>query len=96
MTIEFLWDPKKDQTNRKKHRISFEEAKTVFFDDNARVIHDPDHSISEERFIILGMSITVKLLIVIHCYLENESIIRIISARKANKKEQKQYWEFLK
>ncbi len=96
MTIEFLWDPKKDQLNRIKHNIPFEEAKSVFFDDNARVIHDPDHSITEERFIILGMSIALRLLIVIHCYLEDESIIRIISARKANKKEQKQYWEFLK
>lgn len=96
MSIKFLWDPQKDQTNRNKHHIPFEEAKSVFFDDNARVIHDPDHSITEERFIILGMSITLRLLIVIHCYLEDESIIRIISARKANKKEQKQYWEFLK
>ena len=96
MSIKFLWDPQKDQINRNKHHISFEEAKTVFFDDNARVIHDPDHSITEERFIILGMSIALRLLIVIHCYIEDESIIRIISARKANKKEQKQYWEFLK
>ena len=96
MSIKFLWDPQKDQINRNKHHSSFEEAKTVFFDDNARVIHDPDHSITEERFIILGMSIALRLLIVIHCYIEDESIIRIISARKANKKEQKQYWEFLK
>jgi len=89
--LEFTWDHLKAHSNIKKHGVSFEEAKSAFYDENARVIYDPDHSQQEDRFILLGMSEYSRLLIVCHCYRENDSIIRIISARKANKLEQKQY-----
>ena len=77
--------------NQHKHGIRFEEAQTVFFDDEALVMPDPEHSEEEERFIILGLSLMANLLVVCHCYRESESVIRIISARKATKKEQSQY-----
>ncbi|NOX65753.1 MAG: BrnT family toxin [Chlorobi bacterium] len=89
--IRFEWDNTKNLNNIKKHKISFEEAKTVFFDENARVISDPEHSESEERLIILGISNKLKLLIVVHTYRENDEVIRIISARKATKTESKYY-----
>ncbi|WP_428633473.1 BrnT family toxin [Sedimenticola sp.] len=82
--------PKKDASNRRKHGISFEEAKTVFTDEFARLIADPDHSEEEDRFILLGTSIHSRLLVVCHCVRENDSI-RIISARKADKRERKVY-----
>lgn len=91
--IRFEWDNNKNLTNIKKHKISFEEAKTVFFDENARVIPDPEHSNTEKRFIILGISNKLKLLIVVHTYKENDEVIRIISARKASKNESKYYLE---
>ena len=91
----FEWDENKAKTNLEKHGVSFEEAQSVFFDENARIIPDPDHSKIEDRFIILGISLNVKLLVVCHCYQENEKNIRIISARKATKSEAKQYQEFL-
>ena len=91
--MRFLWDQNKNLANIKKHKISFEEAKTVFFDDNARLIPDPEHSISEERFIILGLTNKFRLLVVVHTYKENDDIIRIISARKATKSESKYYYE---
>jgi hypothetical protein len=91
--IRFDWDSNKNLANVKKHKISFEEAKTVFFDENARVIPDPEHSDTEERFIILGISHKLKLLIVVHTYRENDGVIRIISARKATKSESKYYIE---
>ncbi len=91
--IRFEWDNNKNLTNVKKHKISFEEAKTVFIDENARVIPDPEHSETEERFIILGISNKLKLLIVVHTYRKNDEIIRIISARKATKSESKYYIE---
>lgn len=93
--IKFAWDSAKAASNAKKHGISFEEAKTVFDDDNARLIADPDHSDGEERFVLLGMSYTLKVLTVVHCYMDEESTIRIISARKSTKNEEKQYKEFL-
>lgn len=83
----FEWDENKNRTNIKKHDISFDEAITVFSDENAVVITDTDHSEQEERFIILGLSRNTRLLVVCHCYRENDEVIRIISARKANKKE---------
>lgn len=89
--IRFEWDPKKDAINIRKHKVSFEEAKTVFYDDNARIIADPDHSETEDRFIILGLSQSLKLLVVCHCYRAQDEIIRIISARKATKNESKSY-----
>lgn len=90
MSIAFEWDASKASFNKKKHGISFDEAKSVFFDENAIVIHDPEHSDEEERFIILGLSTEANLLVVCHCFRHNE-IIRIISARKATKKEMTQY-----
>lgn len=89
--LEFTWDELKAQTNIKKHGVSFDEAKSAFYDENAIVIYDPDHSQQEDRFILLGMSDYSRLLIVCHCYRKNDTIIRIISARKANKSEEKQY-----
>ena len=92
--IRFEWDENKNSSNIKKHGISFEEAKTVFYDENARLISDPDHSIEEERFIILGMSLNLKILIVVHTYKEKDEQIRIISARKATKNESKIYYRY--
>ena len=89
--LEFRWDPKNDAHNRNKHSVSFEEAKSVFYDENARLIHDPDHSGEEDRFILLGFSSAARVLVVCHCYRENESTIRILSARKATKLEAKNY-----
>ncbi len=94
--LKFTWDQSKNSSNQKKHGLSFEEAKTVFYDDNARLILDQAHSEEENRFILLGLSSQLKILVVCHCYRENEQIIRIISARKATKTETKQYKEFQK
>ena len=90
-TIKFEWDEKKNIANQQKHQVSFEEAKSVFYDESARLIHDPDHSADEDRFIILGFSKKLRLLVVVHIYKENDELIRIISARKASKLEQKYY-----
>ncbi len=90
--IRFEWDEKKNRANIKKHNISFEEAKTVFYDENARLISDPVHSNGEDRFILLGISRNVKILIVVHVYKEQDELIRIISARKATKTESKYYF----
>ena len=90
-SITFVWDQSKDKINQKKHGISFNEAKTVFYDENARLISDNEHSQNEDRFILLGLSYTLRLLIVVHSYRENDEIIRIISARKATKNETKFY-----
>lgn len=92
--LKFEWDENKNQINRHKHKISFSEAKTVFYDENALLIDDPDHSEEEERFIILGLSNKANLLVVCHCYRVSDTIIRIISARKATTKETKQYYDF--
>ena len=93
--ITFTWDPEKDRINQEKHDgIEFQEAKTVFYDDFARVAFDPLHSDDEERFIILGLSENLRLLVVCHCYRESDSVIRIISARKASTKEEKSYERF--
>ena len=90
-TLKFEWDENKNILNQRKHNISFDEAATVFFDDLALVIPDPEHSETEERFIILGMSSRAHLLVVCHCLRESESVIRIISARKATKTESSFY-----
>ena len=92
--IKFEWDENKNSINKVKHKVSFEEAKTVFYDDNALVIDDPEHSEREERFIILGTSSSAKLLVVCHCYRQSDTVIRIISARKATKNESEQYFEY--
>lgn len=89
--MEFEWDENKNTINKEKHGIDFEEAKTVFFDENAILISDPEHSLDEDRFILLGLSFNLRLLVVCHCYRENEEKIRLISARKATKNESKQY-----
>ncbi len=87
----FSWNNRKNTSNQKKHGISFEEAKTVFFDENAIEYFDPEHSEKEDRFLMLGLSYRLRILVVCHCVWESESTIRIISARKATKKEQKVY-----
>jgi len=89
--LRFTRDKRKSKANQKKHGISFEEAQTVFFDENAIEFFDPDHSKSEDRFLLLGLSSSLRILVVSHCYRKSESLIRIISARKATKKEQKVY-----
>ena len=94
-TIRFDWDENKAKINLAKHKVSFEEAQSVFDDDNARLIYDPDHSDTEDRFIMLGLSCKLKILTVVHCYRDDESNIRIISARKSTKSETKQYREYL-
>ena len=91
--LVFEWDPKKSASNKKKHGISFEEAKSVFTDQFARLIADPDHSDKEDRFILLGVSIHSHLLVVCHCVRTND-FIRIISARRADKQERNLYEEF--
>lgn len=85
--IKFEWDPSKAAANLKKHQISFEEAKSVFYDEFALQFFDEEHSSEEERFLMLGMSSGAKLLIVCHCEREHGEVIRIISARKATKRE---------
>ncbi len=94
-SIDFEWDLSKNSSNKRKHGISFEEAKSVFYDEHARIINDPDHSEDEERFIILGFSHKLNLLMVSHCYRSSKDVIKIISARKASKSEFKQYEAFL-
>ena len=89
--LKFEWDENKNSSNINKHGVTFEEAISVFFDENALLIYDPDHSNQEDRFIILGYSARANLLVVCHCYRQNEEIIRIISARKATKNEQMTY-----
>ena len=88
--MRFAWDQVKADENRRKHGVSFEEASTVFADENGRLKHDPDHSQVEDRFIILGFRAKLRLLIVCHAYRENDEVIRIISARKATSNERKQ------
>ena len=91
----FAWDMAKAVENQRKHAVSFEEAATVFADENARVKHDPDHSREEDRFILLGFSARLRLLIVCHAYREHDEVIRIISARRATPNERKQYGSYL-
>lgn len=90
--IRFEWDERKNRENKRKYRVSFEQAQTVFLDENAIRYFDPDHSEDENRFLILGMSFTLRVLVVCHCYRADDCVIRIISARKANKREQSVYW----
>jgi uncharacterized DUF497 family protein len=89
--IEFEWDNRKEKSNQKKHGVSFEEAKSVFYDDNAIEFYDFDHSDEEQRFLLLGLSTKLRILLICHCFKEESGIIRIISARKATKNEQKEY-----
>ncbi|WP_300438317.1 BrnT family toxin [Zoogloea sp.] len=89
--LHFEWDEHKAAINETKHGIRFEEARTVFFDERARLIDDPDHSEGEDRFLILGLSNRLQLLIVAHCYRTEDGIIRLISARKATRHEARFY-----
>jgi uncharacterized DUF497 family protein len=89
--MKITWDENKNQENIKKHNISFEEVETVFYDPNGNLLNDPDHSDDEDRFIILGLSKMLHLLVVCHCYKENDETIRLITARRATKKEAKYY-----
>ena len=94
--LEFEWDKKKDKANLKKHGVSFEEARTAFFDEYAVQFYDPDHSEDEDRFILLGSSYKLNTLVVCHCFRKEETKVRIISARKADKDETLAYWNFRK
>ena len=89
--LVFEWDERKNRVNRTKHGVSFEEARSAFLDENARVLPDPEHSEEEDRFVLLGLSRSLRILVVCHCYREKEQVIRIISARKADREEQRQY-----
>jgi len=91
-SVEFDWDKNKETQNKKKHGVSFDEAQTAFYDEFAVQYFDPDHSAKDDRFILLGMSFRVRAIVVCHCYREEETTIRIISARKANKSEEEEYW----
>ena len=89
--MRFEWDDAKARTNLRKHGVDFDEAATVFRDDGARLIPDPEHSDDEPRFVLLGLSERLRLLVVVHAYREADSSIRIISARKATPRERGQY-----
>ena len=89
--MKFEWDPAKAAINAQKHHITFEEAESVFLDADALCIPDPDHSAEEQRFILLGFSRKARMLVVCHCFRGNDSTIRIISARKATRREAGQY-----
>ena len=91
LEIRFSWDEKKNRSNQQKHGVSFDEAQTAFYDENAKVYFDPDHPSDEDRFILLGVSSRLRVLVVCHCYREGENVIRIISARKADRQEQEDY-----
>ena len=91
--LRFDWDQRKSLHNRRKHGVSFEEAETVFLDEQALLLHDPDHSASEDRFILLGLSSPTRILLVCHCYRAEGDVIRLISARRATSAERKKYME---
>lgn len=90
-SIRFEWDPKKAEGNLRKHKVSFQDAQSVFSDEHALLIDDPDHSGEEDRFVLLGMSQSLRLLVVVQCYRAEGRVIRIISARKADAGEQSIY-----
>ena len=90
-TLSFEWDDRKAAANAKKHGVSFDEVKSVFVDEQAKLIGDPDHSEDEDRFVLLGLSSVLRLLLVCHCYRAEGNVIRIVSARKASAHESKSY-----
>ena len=90
--LKFEWDKKKNKINTKKHGVSFDEAQTVFYDEYAIQFFDPEYSESEDRFLLLGTSFKLKTIVVCHCFRQEETIIRIISARKADRDEEQAYW----
>ena len=91
MKLRFEWDPRKAAANERKHGVSFDDARPVFFDEHALLIADPDHSEREDRFVLLGLGLPARLLVVCHCYRQRDEIIRIISARPANRRERDLY-----
>ncbi len=91
--LRFAWDPRKAASNRAKHGVTFEEARTAFYDPAALVIADPEHSQEEDRFVLLGLSERLRLVVVVHCHRESSNVIRLISARRATRTEQRQYVE---
>jgi len=91
--IHFAWDPKKATVNARKHGVTFEEAETVFLDEHALLLGDPDHSADEDRFVLLGLGARLRTLVVCHCYRKSDSEIRLISARRADREERKAYKE---
>jgi len=94
--LEFEWNSRKEKSNVKKHGVSFEDVKAAFYDETAIVFHDPDHSDEEDRFILLGLSVKAGVLVVCHCVRDDDLVVRIISARRANKREETNYWEYRK
>jgi uncharacterized DUF497 family protein len=93
--LRFEWDPRKSRANKTKHGVSFEEARTAFLDESARLVADQDNSEDEDRFVLLGLSIQLRVLVVCHCYRKSEQVIRIISARRAEPSEQREYARWL-
>ncbi|MBI5549421.1 MAG: BrnT family toxin [Deltaproteobacteria bacterium] len=91
MVLRFSWDEHKNQLNRRKHGVSFEEAQTAFLDERAKLYFDPDHSEEEDRFILLGLSYQLRVLVVCHCHREEDQVVRIVSARKATRRERCSY-----
>jgi uncharacterized DUF497 family protein len=91
-TLEFEWDKKKAASNLMKHGVTSDEARSVFYDEQAIQFYDPEHSEDEDRFILLGASYKLKTLVVCHCFREQETKVRIISARKADNEEDQIYW----
>ena len=91
--LEFIWDYRKNKANAVKHGVTFEEAQTAFYDERAVVFFDPDHSDNEDRFILLGISFKLRVIVVCHCFRESETVVRIISARKCDKAEERFYWK---
>ena len=89
--LRFEWDPRKDAANRRKHGVSFTEGETVFSDSKALLLGDPDHSTDEDRFLLLGLSSALRLIVVSHTYREGDDVIRLISAREATRAERAQY-----
>ena len=92
-SLRFDWDPRKAAANRAKHEVSFEEPRSAFADDGALIVADSEHSDDEDRFVLLGLSSSVRLLVVVHAYREDDETVRIISARRANSRECERYRE---
>ena len=91
--LRFVWDTAKAAANRRKHGVTFEEARTVFLDEQALLLADPEHSDEEDRFVLVGLSAGLRILVVVHAYRDAEGVIRLVSARKANRREQRIYTE---
>jgi len=93
--LRYEWDERKNRTNQRKHGVAFEEARTAFLDENARLVVDPDRSEDEDRFILVGLSIRLRLLVMSHCYRESDRVVRNLSARKADPSERRDYARWL-